>query len=73
MKPLDCLLAPCYYADMKINIDDLVQEMLVMAPRQRLYEAIKAEMKRRKRWKPWPKGKSFAKGYDPRRGSGYGG
>jgi len=56
---------------MKIDVDELIREMLEMKPRQVLYEAIKAEMKRRKRWKPWPKGKSFARGYDSRRGSGY--
>lgn len=34
-----------------IDLAELAAELQKMQPRQKLYELIKAEMKRRKRWK----------------------
>jgi hypothetical protein len=43
---------------MIINIDQLEQLLETMQPRQRLYEIIKKELKRRGRWKNLPRGKA---------------
>lgn len=40
-----------------------------MKPQTKLFELVKAEMKRRGYWKTKARGKAFDKGYDPRRAS----
>jgi hypothetical protein len=50
-----------------IDYNELEKELKAMKPRQRLYELIKTEVKRRGHWKNYPKGKPFKKGYDERR------
>lgn len=39
-----------------IDLTELERELQTMQPRQKLYELIKAEMKRRKRWKNLDRG-----------------
>jgi hypothetical protein len=50
-----------------IDLQELARELHAMKPRQPLHELIKAEMKRRGRWKAKPRGKPMEKGHDPRR------
>jgi hypothetical protein len=51
-----------------LDFNEVEQELKKMKPRQRLYELVKNEMKRRGHWKPKARGIVFTKGYDPRRG-----
>lgn len=50
-----------------IDLNELEKTLKEMKPRQQLYELVKAEMKRRDRWKGKPRGDSFNKGDDERR------
>jgi hypothetical protein len=50
-----------------INYLELADALKEMKPQQKLYEMIKAEMKRRDRWKNKSRGKEFQKGFDSRR------
>lgn len=52
---------------MKYN--ELEKALKEMQPRQRLFELVKAEMKRRGHWKNKPRGNPMQKGSDPRRKS----
>jgi hypothetical protein len=46
----------------------LEKELATMQPRQKLYELVKKEMQKRGHWKGAPRGTSFKKGKDNRRG-----
>ncbi len=50
-----------------IDPKELEAAVTVMKPRQRIYEIIKAELKRRGHWKNKAGGKQMERGFDPRR------
>lgn len=52
---------------MTINLKELEVGLATMQPRQRMYELIKAEMKRRGHRKNKAGGTPMKPGYDPRR------
>ena len=52
---------------MAIDYIELEQALKDMKPRQRLFELVKQQMKRRGHWKPKPRGVPMNKGNDPRR------
>jgi hypothetical protein len=55
------------YNDMKIDYEQLEQQLKKMQPRQKLYELVKNEMISRGRWKIASRGIAFKPGYDERR------
>jgi len=51
----------------KIDLTELQRALQLMQPRQKLYEIVKAEMKRRGHWKNKPRGNPMQRGHDARR------
>jgi len=50
-----------------INLNELETMLTLMQPRQKMYQLIKAELKRRGHWKNHAGGTPMKPGYDPRR------
>lgn len=48
-----------------IDFDELEYALGRMKPRQKLYNLVKSEMKKRGNWKDKPRGKILPKGSDP--------
>lgn len=50
-----------------IDLNELERALRTMRPRQKLYELIKAELRRQGHWKNKPRGNPMRRGFDDRR------